>query len=132
MSMRRLRTIEENGSEIPFRAYVVWLVTIGKVAVALQLLAKYYNVPVPKLKVGLPRRRRLRTLGCYVPEDETIYLLNSDALMNPFVILHEFYHHLRTSVDKKHRGTENYANRFAKEFIAAYQSHGPPVSKSPS
>jgi hypothetical protein len=56
-------------------------------------------------------------------EDKTISVLNSDTMGNPFVILHEFYHHMRTSVlDKKHRGTEKYANEFAREFIAAYRS----------
>jgi hypothetical protein len=38
------------------------------------------------------------------------------------VVLHEFYHHLRTSIDKKHRGTEKFAGEFAEEFIKAYIS----------
>jgi hypothetical protein len=40
----------------------------------------------------------------------------------PFVVLHEFYHHLRTALDRKHRGTEKYADEFAREFIEAYKS----------
>ena len=86
------------------------------------LLAKNYRVNTPKLKIGLPKGRKKNVSGCYTPKDETISLLNSDVMGNPFVILHEFYHHLRTSVDKKHKGTEKNANKFAMEFIEAYKS----------
>lgn len=126
--MCKQRAIEDDDLDRSFKAHIVWLVLGGKVEGALQLLAKHYRVHVPKLKVGLPSRHKTRALGCYMPQDETIYLLNADALMNPFVILHEFYHHLRTSIDKKHKGTEKYANRFANEFIEAYQSFGTAVS----
>jgi hypothetical protein len=70
----------------------------------------------------LPKGRKTNVSGCYTPKDETISLLSSDVMGNPFVILHEFYHHLRTSVDKKHKGTEKNADKFAKEFIEAYQA----------
>jgi len=122
--VRKHETSDENGVEKQFKARIVWLVTSGDVEKAMQLLAKHFEVSVPKLKIGLPKRHRLKTLGCYVPRNETIYLLNSGALANPSVVLHEFYHHLRTSIDKKHRGTEKYANRFAEEFIAVYQAFG--------
>lgn len=120
--MREQEIKDENGLEQQFKIRIVWLVASGDVEKALQLLAKHFDVSVPKLKIGLPKRHRLKTLGCYIPQNETIYLLNSGTLNNPSVILHEFYHHLRTSIDKKHRGTEKYANRFAKGFIAAYQA----------
>lgn len=52
-------------------------------------------------------------------------MLNSDFLGNPFVILHEFYHHLRSkSIDRQHKGTEKNADRFAAEFLKAYQLAG--------
>jgi hypothetical protein len=47
--------------------------------------------------------------------------MNQEYLDNPFVILHEFYHHLRTH-GMEHRGTEKYANRFAEEFIEAFKT----------
>jgi hypothetical protein len=72
--------------------------------------------------VGLPSRHRKNTLGCYTAKDQTISVLNSDTLKEPSVVLHEFYHHLRTSIDMKHRGTEKYAGEFAEEFIKAYIS----------
>ncbi len=97
------------------------LILNGETQKALELLAKYYGVSVPKIKVGLPRKHR-KILGCYSSKNKTISVLKSDTLREPFVIIHEFYHHLRTNVDAKHRGTEKYADEFAKEFIQAYKS----------
>jgi hypothetical protein len=105
-----------------FRAFVVWLVLNGNVEKALELLAQHYNVSVPRVKVGLPKGHRRKAFGCYTAKNETISVLDSDALKQPSVILHEFYHHLRTSVDKKHRGTEKRAGRFVREFVDAYRS----------
>jgi hypothetical protein len=111
-------------SEPGFKAFIVHLVLDSKVEQALELLSKEFKVTVPRIQVGLPRTHG-SVYGCYTSRNQTIYVLNSDVLKDPFVILHEFYHHLRTSsVDKKHRGTEKYANVFAKEFIAAYRSLG--------
>ena len=102
---------------------IVWLILNGKPEEALALLAKKYNVSVPKLKVGLPKGRKHKTHGCYTPKNETINVRDSQTLGNPFVILHEFYHHLRTPLpDKKHKGTEKKANKFATEFIQAYKN----------
>ena len=110
------------------KAFVVWLILNGKTEKALELLAEHYSVEVPKLKVGLPKGRKKKTLGCYNAKNKTISVLNSDALKEPFIITHEFYHHLRTTVDKKHKGTEKHANEFAKEFIQAYKSTATRVS----
>lgn len=108
-----------------FKPLIVWLILNGKVEKALELLAKNYKISTPNLKVGLPKGRRRKASGCYTPKGSTISVFNSDAMVNPFVILHEFYHHLRTSVDKKHKGTEKNADRFAMEFIKAYESANP-------
>ena len=101
---------------------IVWLILNKRTEEALTLLAKNYRVNTPKLKVGLPKRRRKNVFGCYTPNDQTISVLNSDVIGNPFVILHEFYHHMRTSIDKKHKGTEKNADRFATEFIIEYKA----------
>jgi Zn-dependent peptidase ImmA (M78 family) len=106
-----------------FKPLIVWLILNGKAEEALSLLAENYKVNVPKLKVGLPKGRKKNVFGCYTPKNETISVLNSDTLGNPFVILHEFYHHLRThSVDKQHKGTEKNANKFATEFLREYEA----------
>ncbi|MEM3090481.1 MAG: hypothetical protein QXW17_01825 [Candidatus Bathyarchaeia archaeon] len=39
----------------------------------------------------------------------------------PFIILREFYHHLRT-FGGKHKGTEKNADKFAREFIETYEN----------
>lgn len=104
-----------------FRAAIVWLILNGRVEEALKFLAEKYGVEVPLLKVGLPKKNR-KALGCYDGKRRTISVLNSDVFKDPFVILHEFYHHLRMSRDSKHRGTEKYANAYAKEFVAAFGS----------
>jgi len=114
---------KDKAVQAEFKPLIVWLILNGKTEEALELLAKNYGVNVPKLKVGLPKGRKKRAYGCYTPRNETISVLNSDALGNPFVILHEFYHHLRThSVDKQHKGTEKNANKFATEFLQAYET----------
>jgi hypothetical protein len=105
-----------------FEAIVVQLILQGKTEEALEQLARYYNVGIPKIKVGLPKGNRSKVLGCYASKNQTIYALNSDVLKDPFIILHEFYHHLRTSPDKRHKGTEKLASRFAKEFIETSRS----------
>jgi hypothetical protein len=103
-------------------AFVVWLILNGEAERAVGLLSEHFNVSVPSIKVGLPKGRRSTALGCYGSRDRTISVLNSDALREPFIILHEFYHHLRTSADARHKGTEKYADEFAKEFVEAYAS----------
>jgi len=104
------------------KALVVWLILNGKTERALELLAREHGITVPKLKVGLPKRHKKDIVGCYIAKNKTISVLNSDTLKEPFVILHEFYHHLRTRADAQHKGTEKYADSFAKEFINAYST----------
>lgn len=107
--------------EPKLKAFIVWLILNGKTDEALQRLAKNYCVNLPKIKVGLPKRHR-KNLGCYTAGNETISVLNSDMLNEPFIILHEFYHHIRIDIDKKHRGTEKKASEFARDFIEVYKS----------
>ena len=106
-----------------FKPVVVSLILTGKTEEALELLAKKYLVTVPSLKVGLPKGRKIKAYGCYTAKNQTISVLNSDMLANPFVILHEFYHHLRSkAVDKMHRGTEKNADKFAIDFLQDFES----------
>jgi hypothetical protein len=105
-----------------FRNLTVWLILNGETKKAIEILSKNYKISAPKLKVGLPKGRKVKALGCYSPKNSTISVRNSDVLRNPFVILHEFYHHMRTSIDKEHKGTEKNADKFAMEFIKVYES----------
>lgn len=105
-----------------FKPLVVWLILNGKTEQALELLSKNYKVKVPELKVGLPKGHKITAFGCYTNKNETISVQNSDILVNPFVIIHEFYHHLRSKgADKMHKGTEKNADKFAIDFIEAYK-----------
>ena len=114
------KNVSPDHTELLFKALIVSLILNVKVEQAIELLAKRYKTTPPRIHVGIPKSHGKCVYGCYTGKNQTIYVRDSEILKDPFVILHEFYHHLRTSVDKKHRGTERYANTFAKEFIEAY------------
>ena len=107
-------------SEYPFKATIVQMILLKESVEAVNVLSHHYGVEVPQLKVGMPKKYH-KNVGCYVSKTKTIHVMNREYLDNPFVILHEFYHHLRTR-GREHRGTEKYANRFAEEFIKAFNT----------
>lgn len=86
---------------------------------ALQNLSRFYNISPPEITVGTIKGKRRTVYAVYVQKEEKIYAMNSEIFYNPFVVLHEFYHHLRTR-GGKHRGSEKGANMYAKSFIQAY------------
>jgi hypothetical protein len=86
---------------------------------ALQKLSKFYNITPPEIVVGTIKGKRKTVYAVYVQKQRKIYTMNSDVFYNPFVVLHEFYHHLRTRADI-HRGSEKNANLYAKGFIDSY------------
>ena len=106
-------------SEQLFKAKIVHLILSKKPEDALKALSQYYNVMTPELKVGMPKGHR-KNVGCYIAKKKAIHVSNLNELHNPYVILHEFYHHLRT-YNMKHRGTEKHAERFAKDYIEEYK-----------
>jgi len=106
--------------EILFKAQVVRLILKNQAEEAIRALSAHYGVTVPYLKVGLPKKNR-RKVACYAAETKTIHVGSRVELQDPFVILHEFYHHLRMH-GRKHLGTEKHADRFARDFIEVYQT----------
>jgi hypothetical protein len=86
---------------------------------ALQILSKFYNIAPPQIAVGTVKGKRKTVFAVYVQKESKIYATNSDIFYNPFVVLHEFYHHIRTK-GGIHRGSEKYANMYAEDFIDAY------------
>lgn len=106
-------------SEGLFRAKIVHLILSRNPEEALKFLSQHCHVVTPDLRVGMPKGHR-KNSGCYIAGKKTIYVSDRDNLYNPYLILHEFYHHLRTT-NGKHRGTEKYADKFAREFIEAYK-----------
>jgi hypothetical protein len=86
---------------------------------ALLELSNLYNIRPPEIVVGTIKGKRKTVYAVYVQNENRIYAMNSDIFYNPFVVLHEFYHHLR-SRGEVHRGSERNANMYAKKFIDAY------------
>ena len=105
--------------DLVFKYKVVEAILSKKPEQAIKMLSEKYNVKSPDLYVGVVKGRSTSALGVYLPQKRAIYVKNSNVLFNPFVIIHEFYHHLRTR-PTKHRGTEKYADRFAQDFIKAH------------
>jgi hypothetical protein len=102
--------------ETNFQRNIVRLIAIErKPEEALDALCAHYRVERPALRVGLPKGEK-RALGCYVHKERTIYLSSEEYLFDPYVLIHEFYHHLR-HVGGKHRGTERHARDFALSFL---------------
>lgn len=104
-----------------FKVEIVALILDRDPEEALARLSQHFRTTTPRLQVGPVRRYGRRALAVYVQQKRTIYAVNREALYEPFVILHEFYHHLRT-VAGQHRGTERHADRFARDFLAAYDA----------
>ena len=101
------------------KAKIVEMIINKKTEQALQILSKYYKVSPPQIVVGTIKGKRKTVYAVYVQREKKIYCINSDIFYNPFVVLHEFYHHIRTSGDI-HRGSEKHANMYAKSFIVSY------------
>ena len=106
--------------EAEFQGNIVRLIAIErKPEEALDALCVHYRVERPVLRIGLPRGEK-KALGCYVHRERTIYISSEDYLFDPYVLIHEFYHHLR-HVDGKHKGTERHARDFALSFLGNAQ-----------
>ena len=103
------------------KAKIVHMILNKKTEEALQILSRFYNRSPPEIVVGTIKGKRRSVYAVYVQKESTIYTINSDIFYNPFVVLHEFYHHIRTR-EGVHRGSEKSANMYAKSFIDAYMN----------
>src|SRR5215218_890583 len=101
------------------KAKIVHIILNRNTEEALQKLSKFYNVTPPEIVVGTIKGKRRTVYAVYVQKERRIYVINSDVFYNPFIVLHEFYHHIRTRAGV-HRGSEKHANMYAKSFIDAY------------
>jgi hypothetical protein len=102
-----------------FKALVVATILNAEPENAISLLCKQFGVSEPKLGVGVFKGRTKGVRAVYSAERKEILAASRDYLYDPFTILHEFYHHLR-SFAGEHRGTEKHADRFAIGFVQAY------------
>jgi uncharacterized protein YaiI (UPF0178 family) len=78
------------------------------------------KVRPPEIIVGTIKGKRRTVYAVYVQREGKIYCINSDIFYNPFIVLHEFYHHIRTK-GGIHKGSEKNANMYAKSFIDSYK-----------
>ena len=103
------------------QARIVQMILTKRTEEALLALSNFYNLEPPKIVVGTVKGKRRTAYAVYVQREKKIYAMDSTVYYNPFVILHEFYHHLRTR-DGSHRGTEKHANAYARGFIESYMA----------
>ncbi|MDG6939193.1 MAG: hypothetical protein JRN39_02170 [Nitrososphaerota archaeon] len=101
-----------------FKAAMVALILSGKTEEALEELGRNYGVRSPAIRVGHHKGTK-RVEAVYVQERKTIFFARGENLSNPFVVLHEFYHHLRSRTGE-HRGNEKLADEFAISYINAF------------
>ena len=101
------------------KAKIVALILDKKTELALEKLSELYKVDTPEIVVGTIKKKRRTVYAVYVVQEKKIYALNSDIFYNPFVILHEYYHHIRSKFGT-HRGSEKHANLYAQDFIDSY------------
>jgi len=102
------------------KAQIVRMILEKHTEKALEKLSEFYHVTPPQIVVGTIKGKRRTVYALYIPKERKIYALNSDIFFNPFVVLHEYYHHIRSKLGV-HRGSERNANKFAQEFIDAYK-----------
>lgn len=101
------------------KARIVFMILNKRTEEALETLSMFYNTTSPQVVVGTIKGKRKTVYAVYVQKEGKIYATNSDIFYNPFIMLHEFYHHIRTKAGV-HRGAERNANMYAKSFIEAY------------
>lgn len=103
-----------------FKALIVATILDSRTEDAIKMLCEHYRVSVPELGVGVLEGRTKGVAAVYSMRKKKILAAKREYLYDPFVMIHEFYHHLR-SVSGKHRGTERQADEFAVDFVGAYQ-----------
>lgn len=102
-----------------FKAAVVQLILSKDTEEAVELVSKKYKVRVPNLGIG-PTKGKKVALAVYAVSANTILFSDQEHFFDPFVVLHEMYHCIR-SRSGSHRGTERNADKFAMDFITEYQ-----------
>jgi hypothetical protein len=112
------------------KAKIVSMILNKKTEEAIQHLSKFYGISPPEIVVGTVKGKRKTVYAIYVQKESKIYAINSDVFYNPFIVLHEFYHHMRTR-GGIHKGSEKNANMYARNFIDAYNRIIKQMTQSP-
>jgi hypothetical protein len=101
--------------EPSFKASVVGLILSKDTEKAVELLSQKFKVRIPSLGIGHTKGHKT-ALAVYSVVANTISFSDQDQFFNPFVVLHEMYHCIR-SRSGSHRGTEKNADKFALGYI---------------
>ena len=120
LRVRELAARPMAAAEDKMKATVVALILDSKTEEAIDVLSRWYKVSRPRLGIGVVEGKTKGVAAVYSQNRKEILAARREFLYDPFVMIHEFYHHLR-SVSGKQRGTEKQADRFALDFIGAYR-----------
>ena len=101
-----------------FKIFVVHTILSRETERAVSLVCKKHGVRAPRLGIGLPKGQQ-RVLGVYQVESNNIAFRSQNEFFDPFVVLHELYHCIRSS-SGSHKGTEKNADAFAISYIQQY------------
>lgn len=102
-----------------FKAQIVELILAKQTEVAVELVSKRHKVRTPKLGIG-PTKGKKIALAVYSVQANSILFSDQEHYFDPFVVLHEMYHCIR-SASGSHRGTEKNADRFALDYIESFK-----------
>jgi len=102
-----------------FKAAIVGLILTKDTETAVEVLSRKFKVRPPKLEIGHTKGKKI-ALAVYSVPANSIAFSNQDHFFNPFIVLHEMYHCIR-SKSGHHRGTEKNADRFALDYIENYR-----------
>lgn len=115
-------------NEEMFKAYIVHLILSKETENAVEFVCKRNHTSAPSLRIGGVPKGHKKALGVYSVASNSIAFRDQDQFFNPFVVLHELYHCIR-SKSGAHRGTEKKADRFALSFIESYNKFAKSISE---
>jgi hypothetical protein len=114
-------------SDSAFKILAVHSILSKDTEKAAELVCKRYNVKAPSLRIGGVPKGHKRALAVYSVASNSIAFRDQDQFFDPFVVLHELYHCIRSKTGA-HRGTEKNADRFALSFIEEYNRYAKALS----
>lgn len=102
-----------------FKAQIVQLIISKQTEEAVELVSKRHKVRPPRLGIG-PTKGKKVALAVYSVAANSILFSDQEHYFDPFVVLHEMYHCIRSATGS-HRGTEKNADRFALDYIETFK-----------
>jgi hypothetical protein len=117
-------------NEPSFKAMIVYLILSSETERAIDILSRKFGVRKPALGIGHTKGKKI-ALAVYSVASNTISFADQQYFFDPFVVLHEMYHCVR-SRSGNHRGTEKNADRFALDYIAEYNKLTKAVDRAKS